>query len=226
MTPRPGTVSPWSSKATDIAHRAGLGCTARIERGVAWSIGVAGDDRRTIPKALATSGLLHDRMTQRAHLPGTFLAGAPGSEAGMDAIFLRGAAPPHAAIALGNDAPAALANASASLGLSLSPAELDYLRARYHALGRDPTDAELMMFAQVNSEHCRHKIFNASWTIDGVGRERSLFQMIRHRSRGTRAGCSPPTATTPRSCAEARRAGSSRTRAPGGTRPGRAGPTS
>ena len=184
VTPRPGTISPWSSKATDIAHRSGLGRTTRIERGIAWSIGVAGDDRRRIPKALATSGLLHDRMTQRAYLPGTFLPGAPGSEAGMDAIFLRGTAPPHTAIALGNDALAALANADASLGLSLSSAELDYLRARYRDLGRDPTDAELMMFAQVNSEHCRHKIFNASWTIDGVEHRRSLFEMIRHtRSR-------------------------------------------
>ena len=180
VTPRPGTISPWSSKATDIAHRSGLGCTARIERGIAWSIGVAGDDRRRILKALATSGLLHDRMTQRVYLPGTFLSGAPGSAAGVDALFLHGTAPPHTAIALGNDAPAALANADASLGLSLSSAELDYLRARYHDLGRDPTDAELMMFAQVNSEHCRHKIFNASWTIDGVERERSLFEMIRH----------------------------------------------
>ena len=98
----------------------------------------------------------------------------------MDALFLHGTAPPHTTIALGNDALAALANADASLGLSLSCAELDYLRARYHDLGRDPTDAELMMFAQVNSEHCRHKIFNASWTIDGVERERSLFEMIRH----------------------------------------------
>ena len=180
VTPRAGTVSPWSSKATDISHHCGLACTARIERGVVWSVGITGNDGREVLKALADSGLLHDRMTQRAYLPGTFLSAAPGSEAGVDAIFLDGSAPPHASIALGNDTLAALASADATLGLSLSSVELGYLRDRYQEIGRDPTDAELMMFAQVNSEHCRHKIFNASWIIDGVEHERSLFEMIRH----------------------------------------------
>ena len=119
-------------------------------------------------------------MTQRAWPAGELFSGDAGPGAGVQAIFLDGAPPAHSTIALGTDARAALDDANASLGLALGSGEIDYLQARFHALGRDPTDAELMMFAQVNSEHCRHKIFNASWTIDGVGRERSLFEMIRH----------------------------------------------
>ena len=180
VTPRPGTISPWSSKATDIARRCGLGGVVRIERGVAWSIAHTGDDGRDVAGALCDSGLLHDRMTQSACAPGTFFSAVSGSDAGVEAMFLDGAPPPHSAIPLGEDAPGALEDANEALGLALGAAELDYLRARFGELGRDPTDAELMMFAQVNSEHCRHKIFNASWTIDGVEFERSLFQMIRH----------------------------------------------
>ena len=180
VTPRPGTISPWSSKATDIARHCGLGCVARIERGTAWTIGQTGGDLDDTSTALAGSGLLHDRMTQRAWLPKTFLRGTSTSTAGAEMLFLDGRSPPHATVGLDSDARAALESANASLGLALSPGELEYLRTRFHELGRDPTDAELMMFAQVNSEHCRHKIFNASWTIDGVGRERSLFDMVRH----------------------------------------------
>ena len=180
VTPRPGTISPWSSKATDIARRCGLDGVIRIERGVAWSIEHTGDDGRGVAGALCASGLLHDRMTQSACAPGTFLSAVSGSDAGVEAMFLDGAPPPHSTIPLGEDAPGALEDANEALGLALGGAELDYLRARFGELGRDPTDAELMMFAQVNSEHCRHKIFNASWTIDGVEFERSLFQMIRH----------------------------------------------
>ena len=180
VTPRPGTISPWSSKATDIARRCGLDGVTRIERGVAWSIAHPGDDGRDVAGALCDSGLLHDRMTQSACPPGTFLSAMPGSDAGVEAIFLDGTPPPHSTIPLGEDAPGSLEDANEALGLALGAAELDYLRARFGELGRDPTDAELMMFAQVNSEHCRHRIFNASWTIDGVEIERSLFQMIRH----------------------------------------------
>ena len=180
VTPRPGTISAWSSKATDIARHCGLGCVARIERGIAWTIAQTGGDPDETSRTLAESGLLHDRMTQRAHLPKTFLRGALESDAGAEALFLDGTPPSHSTIRLGADARAALEGANASLGLALSPGELDYLAARFLELGRDPTDAELMMFAQVNSEHCRHKTFNASWTIDGAGRERSLFDMIRH----------------------------------------------
>ena len=180
VTPRPGTISPWSSKATDIAHRSGLDHVARIERGVAWSVALAPSPRCDAVRTLAASGLLHDRMTQCAFPPGTFLSGTTPSDAGVGRLFLDGAPPAHATIGLGEDAIAALAAADASLGLSLNGAERDYLCDRYRELGRDPTDAELMMFAQVNSEHCRHKLFNASWTIDGVAQARSLFEMIRH----------------------------------------------
>ena len=180
VTPRPGTISAWSSKATDIARHCALGCVARIERGIAWTIAQAGGDPDGTSATLAASGLLHDRMTQRAWLPKTFLRSTSTAGAGAEALFLDGQPRSHSTIGLGPDARTALAAANASLGLALSPEELDYLRTRFRALGRDPTDAELMMFAQVNSEHCRHKIFNASWTIDGVGRERSLFDMIRH----------------------------------------------
>ena len=181
VTPRPGTISAWSSKATDIAHHCGLGCVARIERGIAWTVAQARGDPGETSRVLAESGLLHDRMTQCAYLPQTFPGGSNSeSVAGAEALFLDATPPPHSTIRLGADARAALEGANASLGLALSPGEIDYLEARFLELGRDPTDAELMMFAQVNSEHCRHKIFNASWTIDGVGRERSLFDMIRH----------------------------------------------
>ena len=168
--PRPGTISPWSSKATDIARHCGLDGVARIERGIAWSITSTGKRGARAWKTLAESGLLHDRMTQSVFVPG----------AGAEALFLDTAPPFHTTIALGADPRAALDDANTALGLALSPGELDYLRTRFGELGRDPTDAELMMFAQVNSEHCRHKIFNASWTIDGIEREESLFGMIRH----------------------------------------------
>ena len=180
VTPRPGTISAWSSKATDIAHHCGLRCVARIERGIAWTVAQARGDPGETSRVLAQSGLLHDRMTQCAYLPQTFPGGNSESVAGAEVLFLDATPPSHSTIRLGADARAALEGASASLGLALSPGEIDYLEARFLELGRDPTDAELMMFAQVNSEHCRHKIFNASWTIDGVGRERSLFDMIRH----------------------------------------------
>ena len=185
VTPRPGTISAWSSKATDIARHCGPEHVARIERGVAWTIAQRGGDPDEAARALAESGVLHDRMTQRAWLPGTFLR-RTGTGAGAETLFLDGTPPPHATVRLGSEARRALDGANAALRLALSPEEIDYLGARFLDLGRDPTDAELMMFAQVNSEHCRHKIFNASWTIDGARSERSLFDMIRHTQ-----ACSP-----------------------------------
>ncbi len=180
VAPRPGTISPWSSKATDIARRCGLEGVSRIERGVAWSIAHTGGDPCKIRRSFAGSGLLHDRMTQCATPGHAFLPNDSGPGAGVEAIFLDGAPPPHSTVTLGADPRGALEAANASLGLALSSGEIDYLRVRFGELGRDPTDAELMMFAQVNSEHCRHKIFNASWIIDGVEHERSLLDMIRH----------------------------------------------
>ncbi|MDZ7747673.1 MAG: hypothetical protein U5K43_01585 [Halofilum sp. (in: g-proteobacteria)] len=168
VMPRPGTVSPWSSKATDIVHNCGLGAVRRVERGIAWYVERAG-------RPLGRAGLepvlhlLHDRMTE---------AVVDGPDAA--AALFEGHAPERlATVALAGDGVAALERADRELGLALAPDEIEYLAARYAELGRDPTDVELMMFAQANSEHCRHKIFRADWTIDGVEQERSLFDMIR-----------------------------------------------
>ena len=186
VTPRPGTISAWSSKATDIARHCSLECVARIERGIAWTMAQTGGDRGDAARAIAESGMLHDRMTQHAWPPRAFLRATSTSDAGAAALFLDGTPPPHSTTRLGADPLRALEDANASLRLALSPEEIDYLRARFIEIGRDPTDAELMMFAQVNSEHCRHKIFNASWAVDGVRCGRSLFDMIRHTQ-----ACSP-----------------------------------
>ena len=165
VTPRVGTISPWSSKATDIARNCGLPLL-RIERVTAWRcIGVApADYARLLP-------LLHDRMTE------TVLTGGYA-----DLARLHHTAAPRAVahVTLLRDGRAALIAADHSLGLALAADEIDYLVGRFSALGRDPTDVELMMFAQANSEHCRHKIFNASWIIDGAPQAHSLFAMIRN----------------------------------------------
>jgi phosphoribosylformylglycinamidine synthase len=161
--PRLGTMSPWSSKATDIVRNCGLARVTRIERAIRWEIGGL-----TEASARVAAPLLHDRMTEFAT---TDLA-ALRAEPAIDAR-------PLGHVTLGAMGAAALREADARLGLALADDEIDYLVARYGELGRDPTDAELMMFAQANSEHCRHKIFNAAWTIDGAPREQSLFQLIR-----------------------------------------------
>ena len=186
VTPRPGTISAWSSKATDIARLCALERVVRIERGIAWTIAQTGGDQGETAGAIAESGMLHDRMTQHAWPPRAFLRPASTPDADPAALFLDGTPPAHSTVRLGADPHRALEDANASLRLALSPQEVDYLRACFLELGRDPTDAELMMFAQVNSEHCRHKIFNASWTVDGVRCGRSLFDMIRHTQ-----ACSP-----------------------------------
>ena len=166
--PRIGTVSPWSSKATDIAHVCGLGAVRRIERGIAWYL------RGAKPLAevdLAAAGaLLHDRMTQSLAT----------DTAAAAALFSHAAPRPFARV--GRDR-RALRAANAGLGLALSEEEIDYLAEAFGRFGRDPTDVELMMFAQANSEHCRHKIFNADWIVDGRRSEKSLFGMIRNTHR-------------------------------------------
>ena len=167
VVPRLGTISPWSSKATDILHGAGI-AVRRVERGLAWQL--AGLPEAGTPAYALLVDALHDAMTQSvlarlADAQGLFLAGTPGELV-------------H--IALGNDPRAALLAANTRLGLALADDEIEYLAARYAELGRDPTDAELFMFAQANSEHCRHKLFNATWTVDGVAQEQSLFGMIKH----------------------------------------------
>lgn len=164
VLPRLGTISPWSSKTTEILRGAGLP-VKRVERGEYFEL--AGVDLEGVDAALAPAlaALLHDPMMQSL-LPD--VAAAAGLFASPQATGI-------VRIALDR-----LEQANSELGLALSPDEIDYLRERYAALGRDPTDAELMMFAQANSEHCRHKIFNASWTLDGQDPGRSLFAMIRN----------------------------------------------
>ncbi|HET7362766.1 MAG TPA: phosphoribosylformylglycinamidine synthase [Burkholderiales bacterium] len=156
VVPRLGTLSPWSSKATDIAHNCGLTAVKRIERGTAYYVQ---------SEKAGVAALLHDRMTQ------TVLASFE------DAAQLFVHVPPRP---LQSIAVVELRAANRRLGLALSDDEIEYLERAYRAIGRDPTDAELTMFAQANSEHCRHKIFNGDWIIDGRKQDKSLFAMIRH----------------------------------------------
>jgi phosphoribosylformylglycinamidine synthase len=167
VVPRLGTISPWSSKATDILHGAGFD-VRRVERGTAWQVsGLPAPGAAAYNNVL---GVLHDAMTQSVltsldQAQGLFLGGKPG-----DLVH----------VPLGSDPRVALAKANTELGLALADDEIEYLAARYAELGRDPTDAELFMFAQANSEHCRHKVFNASWTLDGQAQDKSLFAMIKN----------------------------------------------
>ncbi|MGR4875190.1 phosphoribosylformylglycinamidine synthase [Pseudoxanthomonas sp. LARHCG66] len=158
VTPRLGTLSPWASKATELLRGAGQP-VKRVERGLRIDLEGWDDGQPALAKAL------HDPMTQsllttRDQAQALFTAPARGE---LERIPL-----------------AQLEAANTRLGLALADDEIDYLRTRYTELGRDPSDVELMMFAQANSEHCRHKIFNASWTIDGKEQDRSLFRMIKH----------------------------------------------
>ncbi len=165
VIPRPGTISPWSSKATDIAHNCGLGQVRRIERGIAYW--VDGADRAGRADVGAQ---LHDRMTQ--------VVLADMDAAGM--LFRHAQPRPFTNVDVLQGGRTALVAANSELGLALSEDEVDYLAESFAALGRNPSDVELMMFAQANSEHCRHKIFNASWSIDGEPQAHSLFAMIRN----------------------------------------------
>jgi len=167
VVPRLGTISPWSSKATDILRGCGF-AVQRVERGIAFNI-----DKPPMAESAAWHKLvreLHDPMTQSA-------LSALGE---ADALFQAGSPAPLERIVLGAQPAEAFQNANVRLGLALAPDEIEYLVARYAELKRDPTDVELMMFAQANSEHCRHKVFNASWMIDGAPQERSLFAMIKN----------------------------------------------
>ena len=165
IAPRVGTISPWSSKATEIAQICGLDRVRRLERGIAYR--VTGDFADGI-KEIAP--FLHDRMTQT-----TFRR---FDEA--EALFRRADPTPLRTIPVQTGGREALERADRELGLALARDEIDYLVENFSAIGRDPSDIELMMFAQANSEHCRHKIFNADYSIDGETQDRSLFQMIRN----------------------------------------------
>ncbi|MDX8392346.1 MAG: hypothetical protein R8K53_07255, partial [Mariprofundaceae bacterium] len=165
ITPRIGTISPWSSKASDIAAHCGLRRLQRLERGIAYRITGANSANRT-----AIAACIHDRMTESvlscsAELAQLFSHQTPAPLTHVDTL---------------GGGREALAEANRTLGLALADDEIDYLFEHFTAMQRNPTDAELMMFAQANSEHCRHKIFNADWVIDGEEQERSLFAMIRN----------------------------------------------
>ncbi len=163
VIPRSGTISPWSSKATEIAQRCGLNLVNRIERGIAFSFEGGDADIESIKI------LLHDRMTQSVV-----------SELENIDLFAEHTPKELVSVAIIEQGKTALELANNELGLALSADEITYLADSFIELGRNPTDVELMMFAQANSEHCRHKIFNASWTIDGVDEAKSLFAMIRN----------------------------------------------
>ncbi|MDP2132788.1 MAG: phosphoribosylformylglycinamidine synthase, partial [Sulfuritalea sp.] len=163
VTPHLGTISAWSSKATDIARNCGFAAVKRIERGTAFHV----SGNVTQESALATR--LHDRMTESVL----------DSVDAARALFHHVAPQPLTSVDLLGGGRDALVAANRELGLALSEDEIDYLVENFGRLGRNPTDVELMMFAQANSEHCRHKIFNASWTVDGQPQPLSLFGMIR-----------------------------------------------
>ncbi len=171
VTPRLGTISPWSSKATEIARNCGFAAVQRIERGIAY----------TLPNsALAERhrARLHDRMTE------SVLDSIDAAEQ----LFHHVAPQPLTTVDVLGAGRRALEAANVELGLALSPDEIDYLLENFAKLGRNPTDVELMMFAQANSEHCRHKIFNASWEVDGQPQPFSLFAMIRKTHEAHPAG--------------------------------------
>ncbi len=169
VVPRFGTISPWSSKATDILLACGLSRVRRIERGVAWTILGAVTDERALRAAIS------DRMTETVLVE--------SSEAAK--LFER--RPPRPLSVIARDR-ASLERANESMGLALAPDEIEYLERAFAQLGRDPTDVELMMFAQANSEHCRHKIFNAEFVVDGTPKSDSLFRMIRRSTEASPGG--------------------------------------
>ena len=168
VTPRPGTISPWSSKSTDIAHNCGLNKVHRLERGIAYYVELTSPLSSEQSKQL--NGLLHDRMMETifSHfddVKALFKTAEPGEMTSVDIL---------------NGGREALVKANIEMGLALAEDEIDYLVENFAKIGRNPNDIELYMFAQANSEHCRHKIFNADWTIDGQKQEKSLFKMIKN----------------------------------------------
>jgi len=178
VVPRIGTISPWSSKATDIARNCGLAAVQRIERGIRFDLTLVQGARLDAAARDAILPLLYDRMTEAV------------LDDGEDAqlIFRQAEPAPLVGVDIMGAGRAALERANVELGLALSDDEIDYLLDSFTALGRNPNDIELMMFAQANSEHCRHKIFNASWIIDGKSQDSTLFNMIRASHAASPAG--------------------------------------
>ena len=169
VVPRLGTISPWASKATDIAAHCGLNSVVRIERGIAWYFEKAEHESLTVGEHQRVLPLVHDRMTQSVL--------AAFDEA--DELFSDAVPTPLSVIDVLTNGISALEAANIDLGLALSVDEIDYLMESFGRLARNPTDVELMMFAQANSEHCRHKIFNADWLINGRQPGPTLFAMIK-----------------------------------------------
>ncbi|MFA7552978.1 MAG: phosphoribosylformylglycinamidine synthase [Spongiibacteraceae bacterium] len=168
VVPRAGTISPWSSKATDIAHNAGLSGINRIERGIVYTI--YAKPALNSSQVAIIKAAIHDRMVEMVL----------EDIAAAAQLFKHGEPAPMAIVDVLVGGSEALDKANVSLGLALADDEIEYLVDSFTELGRNPTDVELMMFAQANSEHCRHKIFNASWTIDGEEQSHSLFKMIKN----------------------------------------------
>jgi phosphoribosylformylglycinamidine synthase len=176
VVPRLGTISPWSSKATEIALGSGVSQLDRVERGVTYFI--TADEPLTRERLMEVGRALHDRMTE------TILLAASDAQA----LFKVEEPRKLRTVPLLSEGKAALVRANGDFGLALAEDEIDYLVAAFSELGRDPTDVELMMFAQANSEHCRHKIFRAEWFIDGRPEDKSLFDMIRNTYAHCREG--------------------------------------
>jgi len=168
VTPRQGTISPWSSKASDIVHNCGFQQIRRIERGVVYRF--YSEQSLSAEQINSLHALLHDRMTEQVwpSLEAAELLFEHGSPASLNRVDILSAGR------------GALEQANQVLGLALSDDEMDYLLVNFQAMQRNPTDVELMMFAQANSEHCRHKIFNADWVVDGEEQPKTLFDMIRN----------------------------------------------
>lgn len=174
VVPRPGTISPWSSKASDILHNCGLNKVDRVERGCVFTVQL----KQALEPAerAILDDMIHDRMTQAVL----------DSTAAASCLFRHAEPQPMSSVDILASGKSALVEANGKLGLALAEDEIDYLFDQFSELGRNPNDIELMMFAQANSEHCRHKIFNADWTIDGEQQAHSLFGMIRNTHK-----CSP-----------------------------------
>ncbi len=171
VVPRLGTISPWSTKATDIAQHCGVTGVQRIERGVVYYLVSQSGKGLSKAEQAAVLPLLHDRMTESV---------LSDVESSAEKIFQHGKSQPLTTVDVLKGGGKALEKANREMGLALSVDEIDYLVENFKKLKRNPTDVELMMFAQANSEHCRHKIFNADWVIDGVAQDMSLFGMIRN----------------------------------------------
>ena len=167
VAPRKGTISPWSSKATDIFHNCGLSSVRRVERAIALRFEIGNGCFLSPADAAPAFSLIHDRMTE-------------GVYTDLSDIFAQREPAPGCSFDVLKEGAAALERANREMGLALSPDEIEYLAASYTREKQNPTDTELVMFGQVNSEHCRHKIFNGNWILDGVKQDLTLFKMIRN----------------------------------------------